>query len=45
MHHVHISVLACLVIYFSWLVIRVPIMLLAYRFHSHPLSQAIIQFG
>jgi hypothetical protein len=44
-HHVHISVLGALVIYFAWLFVRLPIMLLAYRFHRNPIAQAILQFG
>ena len=45
MHHVHVSILAALAIYFSWLLIRIPILLVAYKFHPNPLAKAIIQFG
>ena len=45
MHHVHVSILAAIGVYLSWLLIRVPILLLAHRFHRSALAQAILQFG
>lgn len=37
--------IAALTIYFMWLLIRIPILLVAYKFHQNPLAKAIIQFG
>ncbi len=45
MHHLHISVLTAVVVYLLWLVVRLPLMLLAHRFHRHPLAQAFLQLG
>ncbi len=45
MHHVHVGILAAVWIYLSWLFIRIPVLLVAHRFHRNPLSQAILQFG
>ena len=45
MHHVHVGVLWMLLIYFSWLAIRIPVLLVAYRFHRSKIAQALLQFA